>query len=159
IGATNVNGGVLDVEGTITGTSSVTVKSGGALMGAGTIDPLAVTFNAGSTFAPGSGTPGTSMNVVGSLVLQSGALYLVQLSPTTASFASITGSAALGGATVGAVFANGNNVSKQYTILTASGGVSSTFGSVVNTNLPANFHTTLSYDANNAYLNLVLNFG
>ena len=28
----------------------------------------------------------------------------------------------------------------------------------VNTNLPTNFHTALSYDGNNAYLNLILNF-
>jgi uncharacterized protein with beta-barrel porin domain len=56
------------------------------------------------------------------------------------------------------VFANGSNVSKRYTILTAAGGVSGAFA-VANTNLSSNFQTTLSYDANNAYLNLVLNFG
>ena len=47
---------------------------------------------------------------------------------------------------------------KQYTILNAAGGVSGTFAGPVNTNLPANFTTSLSYDANNAYLNLLLNF-
>ena len=30
----------------------------------------------------------------------------------------------------------------------------STFGSLVNTNLPSGFKSSLSYDANNAYLNL-----
>ena len=54
-------------------------------------------------------------------------------------------------------FASGSYISKQYTILTA-GSVSGTFGSVVNTNLPANFTRTLSYDAKDAYLNLALNF-
>ena len=49
-------------------------------------------------------------------------------------------------------------MAKQYTILNAAGGVSGTFAGPVNTNLPANFHTSLSYDANNAYLNLLLNF-
>ncbi len=48
---------------------------------------------------------------------------------------------------------------KQYTILNATGGLGgSTFGSVVNTNLPSGFKSSLSYDANNAYLNLALNF-
>ena len=82
----------------------------------------------------------------------------MQISPATSSFATVTGTATLGGATVNAVFASGSYISKQYTILTATGGVSGTFGSLVNTNLPANFSTALSYDANNAYLNLTLNF-
>jgi uncharacterized protein with beta-barrel porin domain len=57
------------------------------------------------------------------------------------------------------VFANGSYIAKTYNILTAGGGVSGTFAStVVNTNLPANFATSLSYDANNAYLNLALNY-
>ena len=42
--------------------------------------------------------------------------------------------------------------------LTATGGVSGTFGSLSTTNLPANLSTSLSYDAHDAYLNLVLNF-
>jgi len=157
-GATTVNGGVLDVEGTITRTSSATVHAGGVLMGAGTIDPLMVSINAGGMFAPGNGTPGTSTGIVGSLALQSAAIYLVQLNPSTASFAGVTGAATLGGATVDAVFANGSYVSKQYTILTANGGVSGSFAALVNTNLPANFRTSLSYGTNNAYLNLTLNF-
>ena len=58
-----------------------------------------------------------------------------------------------------ASFAPAAYVAKQYTILNATGGVDgSTFGSLVNTNLPASFTSSLSYDANNAYLNLALNF-
>ncbi|OAF11482.1 hypothetical protein AXW67_21850 [Bradyrhizobium neotropicale] len=158
-GATTVNGGVLDVEGTITGTSAVTVNAGGVLMGSGTIDPLAVTIRSGGTLAPGNGTPGTSTSIVGSLALQSGAIYLVHVNPATASYASVTDTATLGGATVNAVFAAGNYIEKKYTILSASGGISGTFApTVVNTNLPTNFKTDLSYDANNAYLNLALAF-
>jgi autotransporter-associated beta strand protein len=158
-GATNVNGGVLDVEGAITGTSAVTVNAGGTLTGTGIVDPPIVTIASGAALVPGNGTPGTSMTIEGNLAFQSGAIYLVQVNPSTASFAAVTGTATLGGATVNAVFANGGYISKTYTILTASGGVSGTFAStVVNTNLPTNFHTTLSYDANDAFLNLVLNF-
>src|SRR6202030_1362054 len=49
-------------------------------------------------------------------------------------------------------------ISKTYRILSATGGVSGTFGALTNTNLPANFSDTLSYDANNAFLNLKLGF-
>ena len=152
-GGTTVNGGVLDVIGTL---SDPTVNSGGTLIGTGSVGATQV--NAGGTFAPGNGTPGTSMTVTGNLAFQSGAIYLVQVNPSAASFATVTGSATLGSATVNAVFAGGSYVSKQYTILTANGSISGTFGSLVTTNLPANFHTTLSYDANDAYLNLALNF-
>jgi uncharacterized protein with beta-barrel porin domain len=59
---------------------------------------------------------------------------------------------------VDAFYANGSYVAKQYTILTATGAVSGTFASLVNTNLPSNFSASLSYDAHDAYLNLTLNF-
>lgn len=158
-GATNVNGGVLDVEGSITGTSSVTVNAGAALTGAGTVDPLLVSIASGGILAPGNGTPASSMTIIGNLAFQSGALYMIQLNPTTASFANVTGTATLAGNTVDAIFANGTYVSKKYTILTAGGGVSGTFSGPVNTNLPSGFKTSLSYDANNAYLDLALSFG
>lgn len=158
-GATIVDGGVLDVEGTLGGSSAVTVNAGGTLSGAGLVDPLTVTINAGGVLAPGDGAAGSSMTIDGNLVMQSGATYRVQLDPSTASFATVNGTASLGGATVNAVFANGSYVSKTYTILTASGGISGTFASsTLNTNLPSNFHTALSYDSNDAYLNLVLDF-
>ena len=106
---------------------------------------------------PGNGIAGSSMSVSGNLAFQSGAQYLVQLNPTTSSFTQVTGTAMLGNATVDAVFANGSYIAKQYTILTA-GFVSGTFGSLVSTNLPANFKPTLAYDKTHAYLNLALNF-
>ncbi len=160
-GTTTVNGGVLDVAGSITNSSAVYVNAGGTLTGTGTADPIAgggITVNSGGMLAPGNGTPGTSLTISGSLAFQSGALYVVQLNPATASFASVTRSATLGGATVNAVFAGGSYVAKQYTILTATDGVSGTFGPLVNTNLSSNFKTALSYDANDVFLNLSLAF-
>ena len=154
-GGTTVNGGVLDVEGSL---SDPTVNSGGTLTGTGSVGATLV--NSGGTFAPGNGTPGSSMAVNGSLAFQSGAIYLVQLDPSTASYASVTGAAQLGGATVKANFAAGGYVAKRYTILTAGGGVSGSFNpAIVNTGLPSNFHSSLSYDAHDVYLDLVLNFG
>jgi autotransporter-associated beta strand protein len=154
-GATTVNGGVLEVDGSAASSSMITVNANATLTGTGTVGNT--TINSGGIFAPGSGAPGSSMTVTGSLALQSGAIYVVMLNPSTASLANVSGAATLGGATVNATYANGSYISKQYTILTA-GSVSGTFGSLVNSNLPTNFTTSLSYDPTHAYLNLALNF-
>ncbi|HVU42267.1 MAG TPA: autotransporter domain-containing protein, partial [Xanthobacteraceae bacterium] len=157
-GATTINGGSLNVTGSITGTSSVTVNSGGTLGGTGIVDPLTVTINSGATFVPGTaGVPGTSITIAGNLAFASGALYVVYFNPTTSTFANVTGSASLAG-TVLANFASGNYVAKQYTILTASGGVSGTFSAISNLGLPAGARDTLSYSGNDVFLNLVPGF-
>jgi autotransporter-associated beta strand protein len=156
-GATTVNAGLLEVDGSIASSSLTSVNAGGFLKGFGTIGNA--TINSGGAFDPGNGAPGSFMTVSGNLAFQSGARYAVFVDPTTAAFAKVTGQATLNGATVSAVFANGSYISKQYTILTANGGVNGVFApAVVNFNLPATFRTTLSYDADNAYLNLVLGF-
>ena len=144
--------GTTNNAGALNGGANVT---GGALTGSGSVSNLTMS---GGIFAPGNGTPGTSMTVTGNLAFQTGVQYLVLLNSTTSSFASVTGTATLGGATVSAMYAAGTYVSKQYTILSATGGVSGAFGSLVNTNLPTNFTTSLSYDATHAFLNLTLNF-
>ena len=128
----NASGATINDAGTLIALTSFT--SAGTVTGAGSIVGAA-TFTSGGTFAPGNGTAGSSMSVTGSLALQAGAIYMVQISPTTASFASVTGAATLSGATVNANYAAGSYVSKQYTILTTTGGISGTFGSLVNTNL------------------------
>jgi uncharacterized protein with beta-barrel porin domain len=126
------------------------------LMGAGTVTGANSTI--ATTFTPGNGTPGSSMTIVGNLAFQSGAQYAVQVNPATASFATVTGAANLTNATVGATFSNGTFISKQYTILTATGGVSGTFAAAVsNTNLPTGFSDSLSYDGNDAFLTLTMN--
>ena len=151
----SVNAGTLMVNGTIAN-SPMTVNTGGTLAGTGTVGN--VTVETGGAFSPGSGAPGSTMAVSGNLAFQSGAFYLVQLNPAASSFASVTGTATLGGATVNASFAAGTFVAKQYAIVHATGGVTGTFGSQVNTNLPAGFKSSLSYDGNDAYLNLALSF-
>jgi len=153
-GATTINGGTLVVNNSLASSSGTTVNAGGTLMGTGAVGNTSI---AGGTLAPGSGTPGSSLTVFGVLGFTAASTYAVNINPTTSSFANVSGTATLGGATVNAIYANGSYVSKQYTILTA-GSRSGTFGSVVNSNLPANFTTSLSYDTKNAYLNLALNF-
>jgi len=95
------------------------------------------------------------MYVTGNLAFQSGALYLVQLNPTTSTLAVVNGTASLNGS-AGAAFLAGNYVAKQYTILTAAGGVSGTFGSFDTLGVPTGFQTSLSYDAHDVFLNLDL---
>jgi autotransporter-associated beta strand protein len=153
-GATTINGGTLIVNSSLASSSGVTVNSGGTLAGTGAVGNTSI---AGGTFAPGSGTPGSSLTVNGLLGFTAASTYAVNIDPTTSSFAQVTGAATLGGAIVNAIYATGSYVARQYTILTA-GSRSGTFGSLVNTNLPANFKPTLGYDATHAYLNLALNF-
>lgn len=153
-GATTVNSGLLSVNGTSTA-SAVTVNAGGTLGGNGTVGNTTIN---GGTLAPGNSI-GT-LTVQGNLVLTAASSYMVEVSPSAADRTNVTGVATFGGATVKASFAAGAYVAKQYTILNAAGGIgTSTFGSIVNTNLPGGFASSLSYDANNAYLNLVLSFG
>jgi autotransporter-associated beta strand protein/probable HAF family extracellular repeat protein len=153
-GATTLDAGTLSVSGSIAASSLITVNTGAVLTGSGTVGNTAIA--SGGIFAPGSGTPGTSTTVAGNLAFASGAVYLAQINPSTASFAGVTGAASLSGAIVDAIYANGSYVSKQYTILTAAGGVGGAFNELVNTNLPSGFTAGLSYDANDVYLDLQL---
>jgi autotransporter-associated beta strand protein len=128
------------------------------LSGAGTVtganSAISNSLSAGDLSIPGSST-----KITGNLAFQSGAFYVVSLNPGTSTFANVTGTATLGGATAFVVFSDGAYVQKTYRILTATGGVTGAFSSSVSTyNAPSNFSSTLSYDANNVYLGLILNF-
>src|SRR6266566_4408698 len=97
INQVNINSGTVVLNGANIATN-VDVN-GGTLAGSGIIDPAVVTIHSGATFAPGApGVAGTSMNIVGNLAFQSGAIYLVTLGSTTASRAIVTGTATLNGA-------------------------------------------------------------
>jgi outer membrane autotransporter protein len=147
-GATMVNAGTLIVNGSIA-SSAVTVNSGGTLAGTGTVG--ATTINSGGTLAPGN-SPGT-ITVQGNLALQSGALYLVQVTPSIASSTNATGTASLAG-TVGVLFSSGT-FAHSYRILSAAGGLGgTTFGALTTSNLPTNFAASLSYTPTDVVLNL-----
>ena len=153
-GPTTVSAGTLLVNGSLASSSGLTVNAGGTLGGNGIVGNT--TINNGGTLSPGNSIG--LLTVQGSLVFAAASSYLVEVSPVNADRVNVTGAANLGGATVDASFAPGSYVATQYTIVHAAGGVNGTFSGPVNSNLPANFHADLSYDANNAYLNLVLNF-
>ncbi len=152
IGGTQVNGGTLVVDGAIFDT---TVNAGGTLGGNGSVGNT--TINAGGTLSPGSSIG--LLTVQGSLVFTAASSYMVEIAPTNADRVNVTGTAALGGATVNASFAAGSYVNRQYTILHAEGGITGRFAGPLVTNLPSGFQYGLSYDATNAYLDLFLNFG
>lgn len=152
-GTTAVNGGVLQVDGSIESSSQTTVNAGGTLAGVGTVSDTKIV--SGGIFAPGDAAPGGFLTVAGNLAFQSGALYFVQLNSMASSFANVTGTAALNGL-VGASFAPGSTVMKQYMILSAAGGVSGGFAGVAT--LPGGLIGSLSYDPTHAYLNFALNF-
>ena len=147
-----ISGGVLSVNGAMP-SSTIAVNNGGTLGGNGTVGNT--TINAGGTLAPGNSIG--LLTVQGSLVFTAASSYMVEVSPANADRTNVTGTATLGGATVNANFAPGTYVEKKYTILSA-GSVNGTFGSFVNSNLPGGFKSSLSYDANNAYLDLALIF-
>jgi uncharacterized protein with beta-barrel porin domain len=149
-----VSAGILDVNGTLAN-ASMTVNAGGILGGTGTVGNTTVA--SGGTLLPGNGTPGSFLSVTGNLAFQSGALYLVEVNPVTSTFTRVSGTAALNGL-AGASFAPGSYVSRQYTILTAAGGVTGAFSGLQTLGLPSGFTTSLSYDAKDAYLNLTLGF-
>jgi len=153
LSSTTIAGGAfLDLNGfaqtilALTGSGAVTNGGGG--------NP---TVTIAKSFAPGAGTPGGSMSISANLAFQSAALYLVQVNPVAASFAAVSGTATLNGAGVNASFAAGSYLQKQYTILTAAGGINGAFGALL-ANVPTNFHASLSYDANDVFLNLIPNF-
>jgi uncharacterized protein with beta-barrel porin domain len=146
--AWNVLGGTLSVNGTINGL--VTINAGGTLGGTGTIGNV---FVNGGVLAPGNSI-GT-LNVAGSLTFTAASSYMVEISGTSSDLTLVTGVATLGGASV--VVVPSGTVAKQYTILTA-GSVPDTFNPVV-TGVSSNLNPTLSYDANNVYLNFALNYG
>lgn len=131
----------------------VVVGALGTLGGSGTVGNTLIN---GGTLSPGNSIG--LLTVAGNLTFTSGSTYEVEASPANADRVNVTGAATLAGATVAATYAPGSYVAKRYTILSAAGGVIGAFSGPVNTNLPASFFGWLSYDSNNAYLNLTLNF-
>jgi uncharacterized protein with beta-barrel porin domain len=146
-GATNVNSGILGVNGSL-GNSALTVNAGGTLGGTGSVG--STTIN-GGTLAPGNSIG--LLTVQGSLAFTAASSYMVEVSPANADRTNVTGTATLDGAAVNVSFAAGTYINKQYTIINATGGVTGIFGSVT-ANGPSGFKTSLSYDANNVFLNL-----
>jgi fibronectin-binding autotransporter adhesin len=148
-GATTVNAGTLAVNGSIAASSGLTVGVGGTVGGTGFLPSAIIN----GTLAPGNSIGTITVN--GNLGFGAGSTYAVEVSPTAADRTNVTGTATLTGATAVATYEPGSYVAKQYVIVNAAGGVVGTFAGL-NGTAPAGFSHSLSYDALNAYLNLVL---
>ena len=154
-GSTTVNAGALIVNGSIASSSLTTVNSNAALLGSGTVGSTVVNargFLVPGTIVPGTITPG-NMTVAGNLALQSGAFYVVQVNPTTASSTNVSGTASLAGI-VAAFFAPGSYLPRSYTILTATGGRTGTFDALATFGVPPAFRRSVTYTGNTGVLNL-----
>jgi fibronectin-binding autotransporter adhesin len=149
-GTTSINSGTLTVNGSIAGSSGVTVNSGGMLAGTGTVP--AVTVGSGGTLAPGAGT----LKVGGGVTFASGSTYLVNLTSTSSPAIVASGTATLGGALTVASLDGTYLLGQKITVLTADGGSSGGFTLSPITGTGALYSGKLSYDANNAYLEIDL---
>ena len=150
-GATTVSNGTLAVDGSLGGTLSV--QSGGTLAGTGTVGTT--TIAAGGTIAPGH-SPGT-LHVNGDITFANGSTYSADIKPDqTGDLISSSGKAIINGGTVQAVKAGGvYTPGSQWTIVSANGGVSGTFGGLTQ-NMPF-VDLSLAYDANHVYIDTARN--
>jgi autotransporter-associated beta strand protein len=114
-GDTNVNEGVLTVNGSLV--SAVSVNEGGTLTGTGTIGGLSV--GEGGIVAPGNSI-GT-LHVAGDVSFDEGSIYRVENAAGKSDKISATGAASIDGGTVQVLAQNGTYARQtRYTILSAS---------------------------------------
>ncbi|MDR2219088.1 MAG: hypothetical protein LBE24_00720, partial [Methylobacillus sp.] len=146
--ALRVDSGVLRFTGSVTNAGGNTINNGGTLRVDGTLGGLTTVANDGTL--AGNGT-------VGNVTFQPGSFYEVEVNPAgLVSTIKSTGAATLNGGTVNVIAGTGSYApSTQYTILNATGGVNGAFDPVVNSNF-AFLAPSLTYDANNVYLTLLL---
>jgi autotransporter-associated beta strand protein len=135
-GTTTINGGTLINNGSLQ--SPVSIGAGGTYQGTGSSRTVT---NAGS-IVPGNGIG--SMVVNGNFEQTATGIFFAQIAPNnTSDLLSVTGSAAIAGAlniqTLGAAASFGN---QSFVILTAPGGVTGSFASVI---VPPNVHAFVRY--------------
>ncbi|MBO9624299.1 MAG: autotransporter-associated beta strand repeat-containing protein [Sphingomonas sp.] len=150
-GDTEVEGGTLKVNGALPN-STVLVQPGGTLGGNGLIGGLSMS---GGTVAPGNSIGHLTVN--GPVVFTAASVYAVEVNAAgAADRIDATGSATLGGAKLQVLAEPGRYRGRtSYTILTAAGGVSGTFGTV--TSNFAFLTPSVSYGATAVTLNLTRN--
>jgi uncharacterized protein with beta-barrel porin domain len=152
-GTTDISSGTLYVSGALT--SPVTVGSGATLGGSGQITGQ-VTVAPGGIFSPGDPVTTT---VVGAVTFKPGSIYMPQQTTTASDLVAVTGQvtiqpgAAMEADPLGSTTAYSRVT--NYTIITATQGVSGTFGSTSST--VATLSPYLSYSNNNVTLTLVRN--
>ena len=126
-GLTTVDSGnTLMVNGSMTGAVNVD----GTLMGQGSVGTT--TIQSGGTLHPG--TVGAPLTINGNLTQAAGSTFAVQVNPTTSDHVIVNGTADISstGTTLNLTVAPGSYTPGQsYTLLTATGGLTGTFGTTV----------------------------
>jgi autotransporter-associated beta strand protein len=148
-GATVIQSGALQVDGSIASSSLTTVSGNGVLQGNGTVGSVQV--NSGGTFAPGVSI-GSAMTVAGNLAFQSGAIYAVQVNLQASTAANVQGTATLAGSVMASA---GNFIVKQSTILHAAA-LNGTFTGV---SASPGFDASLYYSSTDVTLVLIAALG
>ena len=117
-GATNVEAGILKVDGSIANSSQTLVGGGGTLGGSGTVGNVMVLSN--GALAPGDGA---GILHTGSLKLAAGANFLIELAGTAHDQAAVTGTVNVAGANLSVSLLNGfhPSVGDKFTILANDG--------------------------------------
>lgn len=123
-GATTVNGGTLVVNGAITASSGVTVAAGATIGGSGQLPSLTVN----GTLSPGN-SPGT-LTVNGNLTLGAGSVYVAEVQGAVSDRVNVTGTAALAGTLRLVPLGGAYLFGSPYTLLSAQGGRTGSFGTV-----------------------------
>ena len=96
---------------------------------------------------------GTQHAISGTYAQTAAGTLSLRVSPTTSDSLLVTGIGRLAGS-VQAVFQPGTKFTKHYTILTATGGLTGTFGQLSTPNLPAFFAGNLTYSGTDVTLNV-----
>lgn len=128
-GATEVRGGHLVVNGSITSSSHITVYDGASIGGAGTLGSTRMA--AGSTLSAGNSI-GTLV-IDGDLIVEEGARFVVEVNPDgdESDLVQVTGTAVINGGSVLHIGADGDyDVLSTYRILKADDGLVGAFGDV-----------------------------
>ena len=151
-GATTVNAGLLSVNGSIASSMGLNVNAGGAVSGTGILPGTSIA--AGGTIAPGNSV-GT-LSVQGNLKLMMGATMVAEVLGAKADRINVSGTAALGGATLRLVPTGGTySFNTPYTLISA-GSVSGQFATVgTQGSFGAGVTSEIGYAAN--AVNLTLN--
>ncbi|MGN6097224.1 MAG: autotransporter outer membrane beta-barrel domain-containing protein [Bosea sp. (in: a-proteobacteria)] len=152
IAGTNVSivntAGSLRNDGTIAGAVTIT---GGTLSGSGTI--LGATTVSGGTLSPGN-SPGT-LTINGNLTMDSASTYKAEVQGPIADRINVTGTASLAGTLRLVPLGGAYSFNSPYTLLSAAGGRSGTFGTVDQTGAFGDgVTTTVSYTGQEVRLTL-----
>ena len=152
-GTTTVNGGALQVNGTVAG--AVSVLNGATLLGSGTVG--AVTLSSGATLA--SNTPGIVLHVNGDLGIGAGATYAVTLGAISGNSGQVIVNGNLNltsGSALRLVAGSGSySEGSRYTVASYSGTRNGTFSTV--TNNFAYLVPVVSYGSNTVNVQLFSN--